>query len=221
MQEEWKDIIVEENGVMYDYTNLYKISNTGKIKSYCKNKNGTLLKIQTQKNGYQIINLYKNNEMKRFYIHRLVAKIFIPNPENLPEVNHKDEDKTNNSIDNLEWCDRKYNMNYGARGEKASKKLKGRAGTFTGHKHTDESRKAMSISFKQRDKHPRERKVVCIETGQVFDRIEYAKEWCGGNSHIGQCCTGKFKSAGKHPETGEPLHWMFYDEWIKERVKLD
>ena len=55
----------------------------------------------------------KNGKMKMEYIHRLVAIAFIPNPNRLPQVNHKDEDKTNNCVENLEWCDSKYNNNYG------------------------------------------------------------------------------------------------------------
>ena len=56
-------------------------------------------------------------------VHRLVAQAFIPNPDNLPEVNHKNEDKSNNTVDNLEWCDHKYNNNYGTKIERIKKKL--------------------------------------------------------------------------------------------------
>jgi carboxypeptidase C (cathepsin A) len=60
------------------------------------------------------VQLYKNNKgYKHFQIHRLVAMAFIPNPDNLPQINHKDENKANNRVDNLEWCTRKYNHNYG------------------------------------------------------------------------------------------------------------
>ena len=57
--------------------------------------------------------LYKNKSCKSYYIHRLVAEAFIPNPKNLPFINHKDENKQNNCVDNLEWCTQKYNINYG------------------------------------------------------------------------------------------------------------
>ena len=73
--------------------------------------------------GYYYIGLCKNNKRINYKIHRLVAEAFLPNPNNLPEVNHKDECKTNNVVSNLEWCDRKYNQNYGTRTEKCSKKV--------------------------------------------------------------------------------------------------
>ena len=70
------------------------------------------------------VQLYKNGVMKNEHIHRLVALTFIPNPNNLPQVNHKDEDKSNNCVDNLEWCEHKYNVNYGTAIERASKSRK-------------------------------------------------------------------------------------------------
>lgn len=70
-------------------------------------------------NGYKYVNLCKNNKIKTFRIHRLVAEMFIKNPNGLTQINHKDENKLNNRVDNLEWCTPKYNVNYGIRNNKA------------------------------------------------------------------------------------------------------
>ena len=72
-------------------------------------------------NGYLIACLWKHNKQRKIVIHRLVAEAFMPNENNYTDINHKDEDKTNNRIDNLEWCSHKYNMNYGKVKEKISK----------------------------------------------------------------------------------------------------
>ena len=81
-------------------------------------------KIITPKNikGYSAVRLYLNGKDYQLYIHRIVAKTFIPNPLNLPEVNHKDENAKNNCVDNLEWCSRKYNANYGTAKQRALEK---------------------------------------------------------------------------------------------------
>ena len=107
----WKDI--------KGYEGLYIISNTGKVKGLKYNK---LLKPVLQ-NGYLYIHLCKNSKNKAYLLHRLVAQHFIDNPDNLPEVNHKDENKTNNDASNLEWCDAKYNSNYGTRNKRKSKPI--------------------------------------------------------------------------------------------------
>lgn len=99
----------------------YAASASGKIWSY---KNKIFLKDRDEKCGYRRISLRPNgsDQLQTFMIHRLVAMAWIPNPDNLPQINHKDEDKTNNHYTNLEWCDLKYNMNYGTRTERASQK---------------------------------------------------------------------------------------------------
>lgn len=87
----------------------YIISNKGNI---C-NKNSKMQLKTVMQNGYRAVSLYcGNNKAKRLYIHRLVAQSFIENPENLPQINHKDENKINNDVENLEWCTAKYNINY-------------------------------------------------------------------------------------------------------------
>ena len=106
MKEIWKDVI--------GYEGLYQVSNFGKIKSLRRN-----IIMKTQKRGSRENNKYetvqlcsKNQKAKNFSIHRLVAKAFLPNPNNLKEVNHKDENKMNNNLDNLEWSDQSYNRKY-------------------------------------------------------------------------------------------------------------
>lgn len=98
-----------EGKVLDNFSN-YIIRENGTIYSKRTNKVMSATKVH---NGYCVVTLTSDdNVKKRYYIHRLIAKAFIPNPNNLPEVNHKNEDKSDNSVSNLEWCDRKYNMNY-------------------------------------------------------------------------------------------------------------
>ena len=97
------------------YEGLYAITPEGEVWSY---KSKMFLKPGVNNIGYLYVNLCKNGKRKSYVIHRLVAMAYLPNPENLPEINHKDENKTNNCLQNLEWCNRKYNINYGNRIER-------------------------------------------------------------------------------------------------------
>lgn len=99
MKEIWKDI--------KGYEGLYWVSDMGHV----KNRHGRTLKPEIRR-GYYSVDLCKNGKRKKCHIHRLVAKAFLPNPNNLPMINHKDEDKLNNNADNLEWCDNTYNSQY-------------------------------------------------------------------------------------------------------------
>ena len=102
MKEIFKDI---EN-----YEGLYKVSNLGNVKTLRKRKGNTkLLSPNDIGNGYLRVSLYKNGNQKNIFVHRLVAKAFIANPENKPEVNHKDLNPKNNNLDNLEWVTRREN----------------------------------------------------------------------------------------------------------------
>lgn len=100
------------------YEGLYAITSCGKVWSYGSMK---LLK-ERNYHGYYGVVLYKNGSSEVKLIHRLVAEAYIPNPDNLPEVNHKDEIKTHNWVNNLEWCTRSYNANYGTAIKRANQK---------------------------------------------------------------------------------------------------
>lgn len=118
MKEIWKDI--------NNYEGLYQVSNLGNIKSLdkiIKQKNkvnqyqkhlykGKVLKKQIQKNGYEVVNLYKEQQMSKKLVHRLVANAFISNESNMKYINHKDNNRKNNNVNNLEWCTQKENINY-------------------------------------------------------------------------------------------------------------
>lgn len=102
------------------YEGLYAATSCGKIYSY---KSKKFLKLRKRKDDYLQVCLYKDGAVKTYRVHRLIAATYLANPENLPCVNHKDEDKTNNSVNNLEFCDAKYNNNYGSRLKKIRKKV--------------------------------------------------------------------------------------------------
>lgn len=109
------------------YEGLYKINRVGEILSLNYKGFGysKILKNKPNAGGkYYAITLRKNGEEKTYMVHRLVAETFIPNPDNLPQINHKDENGLNNSVDNIEWCDRSYNMKYGTRAQRQSEKIK-------------------------------------------------------------------------------------------------
>ena len=115
MEEIWKDVV--------GYEGLYQVSNLGRVRSTTRevihssgmvqHRNGKILSVDKGEKGYLSVYLYREGKKKFYGIHRLVAQAFLPNPNNLPQVNHKDENTSNNMVENLEWCTRKYNVNYG------------------------------------------------------------------------------------------------------------
>ena len=191
MNTEWKDIYFEQNGVIYDYRGLYQVSNQGNVKSLERLdslgrtvKEKVLNKIK-HKNDYEKVKLCKNGKYKDFLVHRLVAYMFVENddPINKTQVNHKDEDTTNNNTNNLEWCTSSYNANYGTRNKRTSQ--------------TKKDNKIVSGC-----NHPRAKKIAQYDLDgnliKIWDYIrQVEKELLGKNKHqaITKCCKGEQKTA--------------------------
>lgn len=131
---------VDVFGRIYALDRVVKVNDNGRI--YDKPLKGKLLRQCLSSNGYKTVALTKNGKSKTQYVHRLVAMAFIPNPENHPFINHKDEDRTNNFANNLEWCTNAYNVNYGTAKERRVKKMRGHTSSHAvmieafGEKHT-------------------------------------------------------------------------------------
>ena len=128
-EEIWKPVV--------GYEGLYEVSNTGQVRSLDKYDSinrfyeGRILKLFADRLGYLKVGLSSNGKTKKYLVHRLVAEAFIPNPNNFPIINHKDENPSNDNVDNLEWCNAKYNSNYGTRNDRI-KATRLRNGTSTG-----------------------------------------------------------------------------------------
>lgn len=144
----------------------YSINELGDV---FNNKTGLRLK-QTIKKGYCSVYLYNENGRKCFLVHRLVATTFIPNPYNLPEVNHKDENSLNNCVENLEWCSPKYNCNYGTHGDKIRQRMLSN-NPFKGKRHTLDA-KAKMRHAKLGKESKRKRKIVI--QGVEYDSVSQA-----------------------------------------------
>lgn len=164
-KEIWKDV--------KGFEGLYQVSNLGRIKSlqfYVRGmyiKREKILKPCDNGNGYKIIYLMKNKKRNVRYIHRLVAIAFIKNPKNYKCINHKDENKKNNCVENLEWCTHKYNNNYGNHKSKISK-----------------SRMKRVIQY---DKN--------MNLIKIWDGVRLAMKEMK-SYHICSCCKGKIKYSG-------------------------
>lgn len=117
--EEWRNI---EGYDDYQVSNLGRVKRLDVIDSLGHLRKERILKSGKDTKGYLRVSLWKNGKGKTFKVHRLVAQAFIDNPYNLPQVNHKDENPSNNRVENLEWCDAKYNLTYGSRIKRVSDK---------------------------------------------------------------------------------------------------
>ena len=159
--ETWKEIA--------GYEGIYEVSDQGRVKSLWHGKEKILKPGKTTR-GYLKVNLYKDGHRKPLLVHRLVSEAFIPNPQGLETVNHKDEDKTNNKVGNLEWMSQKDNNNYGTRNKRAGDALSKQVQMF------DKSTCELLATF---------------PSTMEADRVTgIAKQ------NISACCLGKRKSSG-------------------------
>lgn len=173
MNEIWKDVV--------GYEGLYQVSNLGRVKSLPKyDRLGRFHpeKIKSQVdngNGYIVVNLKHNGKQKMRTVHSLVAEAFIPNPNNYSEINHIDGNKSNNELQNLEFCTRSFNVIHAI-------KL------------------GLHSNFG-------ERKVLCVETGVIFNSITSAEQWVGvKGSRISNVCQQK-----RGAKTCGGYHWRYVD----------
>lgn len=180
--EQWKTI--------RDFGGLYEVSSTGKV----RNSSGKEIKQTIRGRGYLGVCLHKDGKQFQRYTHRLVAEAFIDNPLGYSCINHKDENKKNNEVSNLEWCDFKYNNSYGTRLERIDKRLKGK-------KLAPETCRKMSKT--RTGKNRKGKKVICIETKEVFESAREASRKLGlYNGMVAQVCRGRNETAGGY-------HWKY------------
>ena len=151
MKEEWKPVN------FMNFGNYYEVSNLGNVRSlHSKNYHNIVASYANNTTGYMAVGLNADGFHKTVTVPRLVALAFIPQVEGKLYVNHKDENKHNNRVDNLEWCTQKYNVNYGSRADKFSNSMKGKLavknnprygkiGTMTGKHLTPEQRNKISV----------------------------------------------------------------------------
>ncbi len=181
----WKRMIYHGK----DLGDYYLVSNTGEIKGV---KTGRIRKKNINHEGYYFVcvSLGSRDIKPCIKVHRAVAETFVENEENLPIINHKDGNKLNNNVDNLEFCTQQYNILHAYKNEMITEKGK---------------------------------KIICLNTLQLFDKITDASKWCGCNTNTiyDYLSTRKDsrKSAGKHPITGEPLTWLYYKDYLYLNTK--
>ena len=190
---------VDTCGRIYSLDRVIHVEDNGR--TYDKPLKGGIMKQRLHSQGYKIVSLTKNGKTKNVFVHRIVAMAFLPNPDNLPCINHKDEDKTNNFIENLEWCTYQYNNAYGSKPRKHSKWM-------TGRKLSDEHKKAISDALKDHYKNheshmkgsvsPHRKPVIGTDICGMefsFESVSDAARYVGDKDgkHISSVCNGRRK----------------------------
>ena len=190
-KEVWKDII--------GYEGYYQISNFGNVRKLGKK---TLLKPKLDKSGYLYVHIRISNLgiNKMAKIHRLVAEAFIPNPNKYPIINHKNEIKTDNRVENLRFVTREENINNRLTKKHMSEATKGENNPMYGKRGKDNPNlgKKRTEEFKQArrgESHPNAKEIYCLELDKKFTTIKQASEEFGlDDSAIVKCCKGKQKT---------------------------
>lgn len=201
-QEIWKDVV--------GYEGLYQVSNLGRVKSvaryidrhakhvihkkYIKEK---ILKQCNNAAGYPCVNLCNKGIHKTSRVHRLVAIAFIPNPENKEQINHKDGNRANPNVNNLEWVTNTENQIH-------SWKYLNRVNPHKGKKFSEETKRKMKLHWKTH-LNARAKKVYCVELNKYFNSVNDACRELKIARHIHECCEGERHTCGGY-------HWM----WAKE-----
>lgn len=195
MAEEWRKIKGYE---------LYEVSNFGRVRS--NQKTECVILKTSLKRGYCGVTIYNEKGKIQISVHRLVAEAFIPNPENKPQVNHKDGNKQNNTVENLEWVTQSENalhayrifcLIFGMTGKHHSEEAKEKVrNAHIGSKHSEETKEKMRESAKKLGNSPHAKRVRNIDTGEIFNCVTEAGAKYGNRRNISLCCSGKRKTCG-------------------------
>lgn len=202
---------VDQFGNVYGCDRVVRVNDNGR--EYDKPLNEKRLKQSLHSQGYKTVSLTKNGKTRTYFVHRIVAEAFIQNPNNLPMVNHKDEDKTNNYVENLEWCTAKYNNTYGSKTERQAEKVRGVplsdihkdkiSKSLKQHYSSNKSASIGRISEKRKG-------VIGIKNGEIhrFQSIKDAADAvCGTRANITRSCNSKTRTAYGYK-------WEFMDDFF-------